>query len=420
MSAERTAVPLRAAAEGRPALARMDFDQAPFIVFWEITQACDLACLHCRASAQPARHPLELTTEEGFRLLDQVKSFGDPLFVITGGDPMKRADVYDLVAYARRIGLRVAMSPSATPLLDRQAIERLRDTGVQRLSISLDGPNAALHDDFRRTPGAFQRSLEVLQACRELDLPFQVNTTITRQTFEALEEFPALLESLPGLALWSVFFLVPTGRGRPQDEISAEEYEEVLLWLYRYSLRAPFDIKTTAATHFRRVALQQRKAQAKAEGKAADSRAVLGFGAGAGRAPRAVNDANGMVFISHTGNVCPSGFLPVIAGNVRLRSLPEIYRDSALFRALRDPERLKGRCGACEYRRVCGGSRARAFGMTGDPFAEEPFCAYVPPGYDPSALPQEKVSPGLRDLSKNLPAYSVWEWFETQSEPAAS
>ncbi|HEY3280651.1 MAG TPA: TIGR04053 family radical SAM/SPASM domain-containing protein [Armatimonadota bacterium] len=390
-------------------MANLDFSQAPFIVFWESTQACDLSCLHCRASAQPSRHPLELTTEEGYRLLEQIKSFGDPLFVITGGDPMKREDIYDLVSYGSSLGLRVAMSPSATPLLSPEALARLKECGVQRLSISIDGPRREIHDAFRRTEGAFQCSMDVLHACQELGLPFQVNTTVTRHTLNALDEFPPLLEGLKGLSLWSVFFLVPTGRGRREDEISPSEYEEVLQWLYRYSRKAPFDIKTTAATHFRRVILQQRRLESAENGT--EPRAIAGFSSAPGRAPKGVNDANGLVFISHTGNVCPSGFLPLIAGNVRLRTLPDIYRNSALFRALRNPDLLKGKCGACEYKRVCGGSRARAFGMTGDPFAEEPFCAYVPPHYVPSSESGEEAA-ALAGASQGPTTYSTWDWFE--------
>ena len=359
----------------------LDLEQSPFIVIWEITQACDLACVHCRACAQPNRHPDELSTEEGFRLIEEIRRFNPdpvfssqgPLFVITGGDPMKRPDVFDLVGHARAVGLRVAMSPSGTPLVTRDAVFRLRRLGLARLAISIDGPDAAVHDAFRRVSGSFEWSMNVVRYCQEAGLPLQVNTTVTRQNIQHLERMKQLLLSIGGLELWSVFFLVPTGRGKAEDNISAEECENVLQWLYRCSLEVPFDIKTTAAPHYRRVVLQNRA-------ESGGAKRVIGVPKGTGiqRAPRGINDGQGFLFISHTGEVFPSGFLPVSAGNVRTHSVVELYRNHPLFKELRNPDLLKGKCGVCEYRRVCGGSRARAYAATGDYLAEEPLCAYRP------------------------------------------
>ena len=363
---------------GRPAMADVDFDQAPFIVIWEVTQACDLACLHCRASAQPRRHALELSTEEGYRLLEQIREFGRPLLVFTGGDPIKRPDIYDLVARAEALELRPSLTPSATPLVTRDAVFRLRDVGLSRMAISLDGATAHTHDAFRRVTGSFQATLDIVSWCHEAGLPLQINTTIARQNLAELDALYALVKTFPGMALWSVFFLVPTGRARVEDEVLAEEYEQVCHRLVDFSREAPFDIKTTAGQHYRRVLLQRRTAEKRAGG-AAGPAAGPGFAAGGiGRAARGVNDGNGFLFISHLGEVYPSGFLPVSCGNVRRDHVVQVYRESPVFRALRDPDGYKGKCGVCEYRNVCGGSRARAYAVTGDYLESEPYCVYQP------------------------------------------
>ncbi|MCC6443980.1 MAG: TIGR04053 family radical SAM/SPASM domain-containing protein [Armatimonadetes bacterium] len=366
----------------KPNFSEIDFNLSPFIVIWEVTQACDLACLHCRASAQPRRNPLELTAEEGYGLLEDIRRFGQPMLVLTGGDPMKRPEIFDLIDRAASLGLRVAMSPSATPLVTREAVEEMKRRGLMRMAISLDGAEDRSHDAFRRVPGSFQRTLEVVRDAQEIGLSLQINTTVTRHNRRELVELGERLKGWPGMALWSVFFLVPTGRGRSEDEITPEEYEDVLVWLYEFSKTAPFDVKTTAAPHFRRVILQQQareKRQDQAGGKTAP-RIGFALNAGSDRAPKGVNDGNGFVFISHTGEVFPSGFLPVSGGNVRQASIVDIYRDSPLFRSLRDADLLKGKCGACEFRKICGGSRARAYAVYGDFLAEEPFCVYEPGG----------------------------------------
>ncbi len=356
----------------------INFDERPFLVIWETTQACDLACVHCRACAQPLRSPLELNTDEAKRLIDEVAALEAPVFVLTGGDPLKRPDVFDLVEYATSKGVRISLTPSATPLLTREAIMELKRRGLARLAVSLDGPDANIHDSFRRVNGSFEWTLNAVHWAREVGLPVQINTTITRHNLAYLDRMIALMHEL-GIVLWSVFFLVPTGRGSASDLISAEEFEQVFARMYETSQYAAFDIKSTEAQHYRRYVLQ-RRAELKRAGNGCGLKPVFGGPTpdGVGRAPKGLNDGKGFVFISHQGDVFPSGFLPIKAGNVREQSLAEIYRHSPLFTALRRSENLKGKCGVCEFREACGGSRARAYALTGDPFAEEPCCVWEP------------------------------------------
>ena len=357
---------------------RFDFDQRPFIVIWETTQACDLSCVHCRACAQPLRSPLELSTEEAKRLIDEVAALEAPVFVLTGGDPLKRPDLFELVEYASTHGVRISLTPSATPLLTQKAILKMQQCGLARLAISLDGPAAEIHDAFRRVSGSYDWTLRAVRWAREIGLPVQINTTITPRNLQQLDSMIALVEQLD-IVLWSVFFLVPTGRGSATDLISAEEFEQVFEKLYETSRRVKFDIKSTEAQHYRRFLLQRRKEEnRKAEGTRVPVMAGMSTPDGIGRAPRGINDGKGFVFISHLGEVFPSGFLPVSAGNVRKQSLTELYRHSPLFVSLRDSANLKGKCGVCEFREVCGGSRARAYALTGDVFAEEPCCIWQP------------------------------------------
>ena len=345
-----------------------NFDDAPFLVIWELTQACDLACMHCRACAIESRNPLELTTEEGYRLLDEVRSFGDPLMVFTGGDPLKRPDLFLLLERSVRLGLRTTVTPSATPLLTEEAIENFQRCGVARMAISLDGPDAASHDGFRRVEGSFQRTIQALEHARAIGLPTQVNTTVTRHNVGRLAEIADLVEQY-GVKLWSVFFLVATGRASVSQDLSAEEYEEVFRFLYERSKSASFDIKTTEAQHYRRYVAQQRKAEGAAP-RASVSEVI--------QRQAGINDGKGFVFVSHTGEIYPSGFLPLASGNVRRHSLAAVYRESPLFRVLRNADNLGGKCGDCEYRNLCGGSRSRAYALTGDLLAEDPRCVYRP------------------------------------------
>lgn len=360
----------------------IDFNERPFVVIWEVTQACDLACVHCRASAQPGRNPLELGVKDSRRLIDQVAELRPPVFVITGGDPLKRPDIYDLVEYANAQGVRTSLTPSATPLLTRDAITELQKRGLARLAISLDGPTAEIHDTFRRVPGSYQWTLNAVRWAREIGLPVQINTTITRHNLQYLDRMIALLDTLD-IVLWSVFFLVPTGRGQDVGLISAEEFEQVFARLHATAQRGKFDIKSTEAQHYRRFLLQKRAEERRkgiAPVTATPFASIMGVNPsdGISRAPKGINDGKGFVFISHLGEVFPSGFLPISAGNVRKTSLAEIYRNSSLFTSLRDASNLNGKCGVCEFRDICGGSRARAYAVTGDMFAEEPCCVYVP------------------------------------------
>jgi radical SAM protein len=357
----------------------INFDERPFIATWETTQACDLACVHCRGCAQPSRSSDELTTGEALRLVDEIAGMAIPVFVLTGGDPLKRPDIFEIVRYASARGVRISLTPSATPLLTRAAIVELKESGLARLAVSLDGPTADIHDAFRRVPGSFQWTMDAVRWAREVGLPVQINTTITRHNFHQIDDVIGLLNSLD-ITLWSVFFLVPTGRGHDISLLSDEEFEQVFEILYRTSQRALFDIKSTEAQHYRRYLLQRRtetRRQHSARGVKLPEILPPAKADGIGRA-MGINDGKGFVFISHRGEVFPSGFLPLSGGSIRKQSLATIYRESPLFRALRDSGNLEGKCGACEYREVCGGSRARAYAVTGNPFAEEPCCVYQP------------------------------------------
>jgi len=347
-----------------------DFGQSPFLVIWEVTQACHLACRHCRASAQPNRHPLELTRAEGRRLLETIADFDNPLMVFTGGDPLERPDLFELIDKSVQLGLRTTVTPSATALLTPDSLLRFRNAGVARLAISLDGPDASSHDDFRKVSGSFDRTMTALEEAKRIGLATQVNTTVTRHNCKRLGEIARLVEEA-GSRLWSVFFLVTTGRAAQLDDLDAGGYEEVFGFLYDLSKRVSFDIKTTEAQHYRRHVAQRRKAEPGSERSASPASDVIARQAG-------INDGKGLVFISHLGEIFPSGFLPLSAGNVRRDSLIDVYRTSALFMRLRDSSQLGGKCGICEFRNLCGGSRSRAYASTGDHMAEDPRCSYQP------------------------------------------
>lgn len=338
-----------------------DFEQRPFIVIWEVTRACALACRHCRAEAVLRKHPLELTTLESFRLIEQVARAKPTLFVLTGGDPALRQDLRGLICHAAQLGLRVGLSPSATPEFLRSDFAELKRLGVARISLSLDGASKESHDAFRGVPGTWDLTMEAIARAAAAGLPVQINTTFTRQNIGEFDAFVVLLERIRPV-LWSVFQLVPTGRGKQRDLLTAGELEDLFLRLQEHSQAAPYDIKTTEGQHYRRVVLQQTRNPAALRA----------------RAPLGINDGKGFVFISHTGDIQPSGFLPMTAGNVRKDELLDIYQNAPLFRNLRDTSRLEGKCGRCEFKNVCGGSRARAFAMTGSPYAEEPLCVYQP------------------------------------------
>jgi radical SAM protein len=354
-----------------------------------------LACKHCRAAAQPLAHPDELTHAEGKALIDQIAEMGIPIFVFTGGDPMKRKDVFELIRYAADKGVHVALTPSATPLLTREAIFKLKEAGLVRLGISLDGSTPEIHDAFRGLPGAWARTIQAIEWANEAGIPIQVHSTIGRQNVQDLDNLCALFEK-QAIVMWNVFFLVPVGRGQLDDVLSGEEFEQVFGKIYELSQRVNFQIKTTEAMHYRRYLLQHNLEERRIgheNGHGHRQAAPIAYEPGAPTADahtrtmswttRRVNDGKGFLFISHVGNVYPSGFLPIHAGNVKQTPLAEIYRNAPIFKALRDTSRLEGKCGACEYKEICGGSRARAYAVTGDPLAPEPCCIYQPRNWDP-------------------------------------
>jgi radical SAM protein len=391
-----------------------DYRVNPFIVIWEVTRACALKCLHCRAEAQYKADPRQLTLEEGKKLIDDVCEMDRPLFVFTGGDPLMRPDLFDLAKYAiEEKKLPVSMTPSATPRVTKQAIAKAKEVGLSRWAFSLDGSCAEIHDHFRGTKGSYDLTMRGIEYLQELNIPIQINTTVSNYNLEDLAAIADKVKDL-GAVLWSLFFLVPTGRGMVKDMISPEQHERVMEWLVGIQQRMPYGVKATEAPHFRRVMLQQRML---AGSEVAGTGTAMGAGLGAkpggrpdagidgvgsaspsplkrtdllGRAPKGVNDGDGFMFISHIGDVYPSGFLPVSCGNVRESGLSYIYRESPVFKQLRDKSLLKGKCGVCEFKEICGGSRSRAYALTGDYLESDPYCAYIPKAWD--AAQQEGVS----------------------------
>ena len=360
----------------------IDFSVSPFIVIWEITQACDLACRHCRAEAIDWRDPRELTTEEGLDLIDQVHSMGAQIMVLTGGDPAKRDDIFDLIRHGSELGLRMATIPAATEKLTPELIKKLKTSGLSQIALSLDGPNAEVHDTFRGVQGAFELTMKGAQYIREEGIPFQINTTFSEYNFDYFDEIAELVKSL-GVVFWEVFFLVPMGRGELLKQMSARKFENLFEKLYNFSKEVDFIVKITEAQHYRRYVIEQEK-QNLSMGESLEvklpDRMTRDFGPGGsiGHAPKGVNAGNGYVFISHIGDIYPSGFLPLKTGDVRNDSLADIYSNHEVFRLLRNSDCLLGKCGLCEYRTVCGGCRSRAYAMTGNIMAPEPFCVYNP------------------------------------------
>jgi radical SAM protein len=355
-----------------PPYTRADFAHSPMLVFYETTRACDLACVHCRADAQPHAHPLELSPTDALRLIDDLARFPrPPLLVLTGGDPLKRKDIFDQVHHAAARGLSVAMTPSATPLVTDDALRRLKDAGLHRIAVSLDGADAETHDGFRRVRGSFQRTMDILSGARAIGLPLQLNITVMRQNVHQLEQMLDLGEQA-GAVLLSVFFLVPTGRATLESRLDADACERVFERLWTWQLTHSTPIKTTEAPHYRRFVLQRQK-------EANLPRRAMPQGM------PGTNDGKGILFVSHTGQIYPSGFLPRECGRFPRDSIVDVYQHSPLFQSLRDPDLLAGKCGQCEFRELCGGSRARAFAVTGAPLASDPDCVY-----EPRAMRQEE------------------------------
>lgn len=384
-------------------------NERPFMIIWETTQACDLACRHCRAEAQPLLHPDSLTTAEAKTLLDQAASFGkpSPIFIFTGGDPFKRPDLFELIQYGSDIGLATAVSPSGTPLLNKENLQKVKDAGAKAISLSIDASTAETHDEFRQVPGSFNLTLNGWRAAQAARLKVQINTTVTRYNLTDLPNIFKLVQEMSAMT-WTLFFLVPTGRGQESDEVSPAEYEAVMHFLYDVSKY--ISAKPTEGHHYKRVVLQRSIIEDKGlpledyislhpvyyQLKAELERIVAEKGlkprAAIRRTPMHINAGNGFVFISHLGEVFPSGFMPVTGGSVKEKSLVDIYRNSDLFRTLRDASQLEGRCGLCEFVGVCGGSRSRAYAVTGRPMAEEPFCTYEPGTFPFQNELQEKLA----------------------------
>jgi len=347
-----------------------DYALNPLIVYWEMTQACALACRHCRAEAMPCPHPLQLNRSESRELLQQIAWFGEPLphLILTGGDPLQRPDLYDLIDEANALGLSVSITPSATDRLTQETIERLMKYEVCSIGLSLDGSAASRHDSLRGVRGCFDATIRAAETASRLGLPVQVNTLVSQET---ADDLPAIYQRLLTLSImrWSLFFLIATGRGKMLLELAPEAVELLMGWIYEISQVAPFAIKTTEAPSYRRVALNRMREQGGVVSERQCRSLYQGFG---------IRDGNGIVFVSNTGDVYPSGFLPLAVGNVRLNRLPDLYRHSPVFRALRAPFGFTGKCGVCEYREICGGSRARAFAHTGDALGSDPICAFQP------------------------------------------
>jgi radical SAM protein with 4Fe4S-binding SPASM domain len=343
----------------------LDLDERPLVAIWEVTRACDLRCLHCRASAVPARDPRELSTSDARALVDQLAELHPGVVVLTGGDPLKRPDLFTIIAHAVDRGLTVAIAPSVTPLLTPSVIERLAAAGVSRIALSLDGPDAVTHDGLRGISGSYAATLAAIAAVRAAKMSLQINTSLTKTT---VGELPMTAHRVAEIApdLWSVFVVVPVGRASLEHQVDAAACEAVFHFLYDWSATTGLAVKTTAAPAYRRVVLE-RDAAARAAGRPRRPR------------PLPINDGKGFIFISHTGEVYPSGFLPLSVGNVRQTALATIYRRSPLLRALRTEGLLRGKCHVCPFRGICGGSRARAYAVTGNLLAEDPACAYVPP-----------------------------------------
>jgi radical SAM protein len=347
-----------------------DLARHPMIIYWEMTQACGLACRHCRAEAVLQKHPNELNYQESRRLLQQIRAFGNPLphLILTGGDPMMRADVYELIDEAVSLGIEVSITPAATQNLTREVIEKLQAHKIQSLGLSLDGSDAARHEAVRGIQGCFDWTVNAMRVAGDLEIPIQVNTLVSAET---ADDLPAIYDLLSTHCVmrWSLFFLISVGRGKMLEAVSPERGEDIMRWSLDVSRRAPFAIKTTEAPSYRRVALERMRASGMPPEAIRRSSVYRGFG---------IRDGNGIMFVSNTGDMYPAGFLPVTVGNVRDDNLVSTYREAPLMRSLHDPNTFKGKCGYCEYRIVCGGSRARAFAHTGDALESDPFCPYEP------------------------------------------
>ena len=359
----------------------MDFSSKPVLVFWETTKACMLACRHCRASAIHTQLPGELTTDEGRMLIDQIASFGGPapVVVFTGGDPLMRGDIFELLEYAKRAGLKFAVSPAVTGLLTREKLEKLRDAGVTSISVSLDGACSGTHDGIRTVDGTFDCTLEVMRDAVDIGLGIQVNTTVMKRNIGELARIFHLIKGI-GIRTWEVFFLIKVGRGAELEELDPAAYESSCNFLYDAS-KYGMVVRTVEAPFMRRVAKMREGGLYWAdkrytalhdelvalEGEPTFSSTI---------SPRGTLDGDGIVFVGYDGAVYPGGFLPERVGNVREGNIVQLYRENPIMRDIRE-RRMEGKCGGCGYRAACGGSRARAYAACGNPLASDPACMLV-------------------------------------------
>ncbi len=364
---------------------RLDYAQRPMLVFWETTRACLLACKHCRASATAQALPGELSSAEGKELIDQVAGFGRPypILVLTGGDCLLREDIFELVDYAKGLGIPVALSPSVTPMLTPEMIQKIVDSGVKAVSISLDGSSAETHEGVRGIAGHFEKTVEVIRALSSAGMTVQINTTVMRANVGELAEIAEIVSD-SGAHIWEVFFLVQVGRGEVTEAVCAEEHEDICNFLFDAS-QYGFIVRTVEAPFFRRI-VKRRIAGDRAPDtnlyRTLSAQLVDLMGPPTSRLrahTTATRDGKGIVFIAYDGEVYPAGFLPYGLGNIRTESIATIYRENPLLLQIR-ASNFSGRCGYCEYADLCGGSRARAFAATGDALGEDPACAYLPEG----------------------------------------
>jgi radical SAM protein with 4Fe4S-binding SPASM domain len=351
----------------------LDYDRHPLVV-WEVTRACGLHCQHCPMGADTQRSPLELSTYEGYKTIDQIATIDPSRFVISGGDPFERDDIFQFVEYAKRRGLDPAVALSPTSEVTPQAVAMLARKGASRIVMGLDDATAVRHDAVRGIPGTFAATLDAARWAREAGIAVEINTLVSRRNASHLAEIVGLLDDIAGEA-WNLYFLVPVGGAKNVDVLTAEEVERVFAFID--GAAGAIKVRVIEAPHYRRHRLQKLSAERQRMVEADQWADFAGYESG-DDTPVATHDARGVVFVSHSGEVRPSEFLPLSAGNIRYRALGAIFRGGDLFVALRDPRNLKGKCSRCEYARVCGGSRARAFAVTGDLFASDPLCAYEP------------------------------------------
>ncbi|MFQ5761476.1 MAG: TIGR04053 family radical SAM/SPASM domain-containing protein [Candidatus Bathyarchaeia archaeon] len=364
----------------------------PHVVAWESTRACRFACVHCRADAQTKPDPSQLSTDEALRMVDEIAEFSQPLFIISGGDPLLRDDVFEVASKANAKGMRVVMSPSGSQITP-EVVDSMIQSGIRRVSVSLDGSNPDSHDGFRRVPGSFELAHTSISVLKQEGMPFQINTTVTQHNLDDLPKIRDLVVEL-GAAAWDIFMLVPTGRARIRMEITPREYEETLNHVYDWTQSSLIPVKMTCAPHYRRVIAQREKGSLQRNpstpidsGKGATlkvSNVASGRQPSVAAGGRGCMAGNGFCFISHVGDVYGCGFLPIKAGNIREAHFRDIYQQSSLFNSLRNFDLLQGRCGVCEYRAICGGCRARALGASNSYLEEEPYCIYTPKRYESS------------------------------------